>query len=72
MVGISNFLVVVYHDQKVLTRAGTDVDAAIPHTAGSIMKKWTNIAASITRVLDVGLKKTKIQYTQDNLLGVLG
>jgi hypothetical protein len=28
-------------------------------TVGSIMKKWTNIAASITRVLDVGLKKFK-------------
>jgi hypothetical protein len=41
-------------------------------TVGSIMKKWTNIAASITRVLDVGLKKSNIQYTQDNLLGVLG
>jgi hypothetical protein len=26
---------------------------------GSIMKKWMNIAASVTRVLDVGLKKIK-------------
>jgi hypothetical protein len=28
-------------------------------TVGSIMKKWTNFAASVTRVLDVGLKKFK-------------
>jgi hypothetical protein len=41
-------------------------------TVGSTMKKWTNIAATITRVLDVGLKNSNIQYTQDNLLGVLG
>jgi hypothetical protein len=30
-----------------------------PSTVGSIMRKWTNIAASITRVLDVALKKFK-------------